>query len=63
MPRRPWRAGLMECRSRARRGELVNYAASRRDEKTLEFKIFLATIHERWEERVPLIFDRMVGIF
>jgi hypothetical protein len=53
----------MECRSRARRGELVNYAASRRDEKTLEFEIFLATVHERWEERVPLIFDRMVGIF
>jgi len=41
----------------------VNYAASRRDEKTLEFEIFLATVHERWEERVPLIFDRMVGIF
>ena len=53
----------MECRSQARRGEPVNYAASRRDEKTLEFKIFLAIVHERWEERVPLIFDRMVGIF
>jgi len=54
----------MECRSRAR-GELVNYAASasRRDEKTLEFKIFFAIVQERWEERVPLIFDRMVGIF
>ena len=63
MRRRPWQAGLMKCRSRARHGELVNYEASRRDEKTLEFEIFLATVQERWEERVPLIFDRMVGIF
>ena len=28
-----------------------------------EFEIFLATVQERWEERVPMIFNRMVGIF